>query len=221
MAHPEFKDGSCFFFLLSCFYFDAARKPCYNFSMNQVLKEHKFPSGRVFQLVKGDLTDEDVDAIVNAANERLAHGGGVAGAIARKGGSEIQEESTRWVKEHGPVSHAMPAYTSAGRLTCRYVIHAVGPVWGDGGEDAKLEAAVSGSLKRAEQLGLSSVALPAISTGIFGFPKDRAAGIIYRTVCTHLTGSPGSLRRVRLVIFDRPTLDVFEASWEAHFPDYT
>jgi O-acetyl-ADP-ribose deacetylase len=192
------------------------------FPMNQSIREHTFSSGQVLQLVRGDLTEEKVDAIVNAANEHLLHGGGVAGAIVRKGGREIQEESTRWVKEHGPVRHAEPAYTGAGRLPCRYVIHAVGPVWGDGNEDAKLEAAVSGSLKRAEQLGLSSLALTAISTGIFGFPKDRAAGITYRTISAHLSTTPGSsLRQVRLVLIDQSTLDVFQETWDSHFANNT
>jgi O-acetyl-ADP-ribose deacetylase len=190
--------------------------------MNQVIREHKFPSGQLFQLVKGDLTEEEVDAIVNAANQELLHGGGVAGAIVRKGGREIQDESTRWVSEHGPVSHAEPAYTTAGSLPSRYVIHAVGPIWGDGDEDAKLEAAVTGSLRRAEELGLSSLALTAISTGIFGFPKDRAAGITYRSVAGWFEGSSSAgLRQVRLVLIDRKILDVFQQVWDTHFPART
>ena len=100
--------------------------------MNSVLVEKKFTAGLFLQIVQGDITVEEVDAIVNAANEQLAHGGGVAWAISKKGGPKIQEESDAWIRKHGPVSHAHPAWTSGGHLPAKYVIHAVGPVWGDG-----------------------------------------------------------------------------------------
>jgi O-acetyl-ADP-ribose deacetylase (regulator of RNase III) len=160
--------------------------------------------------VQGDLTAEEVDGIVNAANRHLKHGGGVAGAIARRGGPQIQAESDAWVREHGPVLYSEPAYTGAGRLACRYVIHAVGPVWGEGEEDEKLAAAVSGSLRLAESLDLSSIALPAISTGIFGFPMERAARVILRAIQSYLDRNPrSSLKQVRLVLYDPPAVDVF------------
>jgi O-acetyl-ADP-ribose deacetylase len=184
--------------------------------MNQVIKEHVLPSGQHLQLVQGDITLETVDAIVNAANSSLQHGGGVAAAIARKGGLQVQAESDAWVLQHGQVSHAEPAVTSGGRLPCKYVIHAVGPVWGEGDEDARLRLAVQGSLKRAEELGLTSIALPAISTGIYGFPKERAAGVIIRSIQEHLAGNPtSSLTQVRLTLYDRPTLDAFLQQWKA------
>src|SRR5215213_10192708 len=110
--------------------------------MNTVLVEKRFPSDQVIQIVQGDITIEEVDAIVNAANEHLQHGGGVAWAISKKGGSAIQQESDFWIRQHGSVPHARPAWTSGGLLPAKYVIHAVGPVWGDGDEDNKLEAAV-------------------------------------------------------------------------------
>ena len=158
---------------------------------------------------------EAVDAIVNAANAQLQHGGGVAGAIARRGGPSIQAESNAWVREHGPVSHSEPAYTRAGSLPSRYVIHAVGPVWGSGDEDAKLAAAIRGSLSRAEQLELKSIALPAISTGIFGFPVARAASIFLTTLQDYFTENPTScLKLVRLTLYDRKTLDIFIQEWE-------
>jgi len=157
-----------------------------------------------------------MDAIVNAANAYLQHGAGVAGAIVRRGGETIQRESDAWVREHGPVPHAEPAYTSAGNLPCRYVIHAVGPVWGDGDEDAKLTQAVRGSLRLAEQLGLSSIALPAISTGIFGFPKERAAGVILAVIRDYFSKNPASgLKQVRLVLYDAPTIAVFVNVWKS------
>src|SRR5512138_1124396 len=187
--------------------------------MNAVLTEHLLPTGQAIQIVQGDISTEEVDAIVNAANAALQHGGGVAWAISRKGGSAIQRESDDWVREHGSVSHARPAWTSGGLLPAKYVIHAVGPVWGDGDEDHKLEAAVTGSLQVADELKCSSIALPAISTGIFGFPKDRAAGIIFSTVEKYFVENPASgLRQVRLVLFDQPTLDAFVKRWKLTRP---
>jgi putative ATPase len=178
--------------------------------MNTVLQQFKLPSGAAIQIVQGDLTEENVDAIVNAANAYLQHGGGVAGAILRRGGSEIQAESDIWVQEHGPVTHSQPAYTGAGRLPCRAVIHAVGPIWGEGDEDQKLAKAVMGSLALAERLEFKSIALPAISTGIFGFPKERAARIILKTVREFLANPDRShLELVRLTLYDQPTLDAF------------
>jgi len=135
--------------------------------------------GNVLCLWQGDITQLEADAIVNAANAYLQHGGGVAGVISRSGGPEIQAESNAWVAEHGPAGNAEPAYTTAGELPCRCVIHAVGPIWGSDDEDAKLDAAVTGSLQLAEKLDLRSLALPAISTGIYGFPKERAAHVIF------------------------------------------
>lgn len=177
--------------------------------MNTVLVEKRLSSNQTFQLVQGDITSEEVDVIVNAANERLQHGGGVAWAISRKGGPVIQKESDQWIREHGPVSHSLPAWTSGGRLPARYVIHAVGPVWGDGDEDRKLFAAILGSLQVADELKCASIAMPAISTGIFGFPRDRAAGIIFLAVEEYFKSHSSGLKTVRLVLFDQPTVDVF------------
>jgi O-acetyl-ADP-ribose deacetylase (regulator of RNase III) len=140
----------------------------------------------------------------------------VAGAISRRGGPQIQAASDEWVRQHGPVTHAEPAYTGAGSLPCGTVIHAVGPVWGEGDEDRKLTAAVTGSLHLADRLGLASIALPAISTGIYGFPKERAAGIILSAILEYLTQNPGSgLQQVRLTLFDRPTVDAFLTALES------
>jgi putative ATPase len=184
--------------------------------MNTVVREYQLPAGGCIQIVQGDLTEENVDAIVNAANAYLQHGGGVAGAILRRGGPEIQSESNTWVQQHGPVSHDAPAHTNAGRLPCRYVIHAVGPVWGEGDEDQKLAKAVAGSLALAERLQLKSVALPAISTGIFGFPKERAARIILKTVREFLASQARShLEVVRLTLYDQSTLDAFLQVWSS------
>ncbi len=180
-----------------------------------VKRAHTFSNGQCLELAQGDLTVQEVDAIVNAANEFLQHGGGVAGAIVRKGGRVIQEESDRWIQQYGPVTHAAPAYTTAGNLPCKYVIHAVGPVWGVNNADERLATAVFSSLRLAESLGVHTIALPAISTGIFGFPKDRAARIIFRTISEYFKQNPQShLKLVRLTLLDQETLDEFIRIWD-------
>ncbi len=182
--------------------------------MNSVLVERVLHTGQTIQIVQGDITTEEVDAIVNAANENLQHGGGVAWAISKKGGDTIQSESDDWIRQRGPVSHSHPAWTSGGALPAKFVIHAVGPVWGDGDEDKKLSDAVTGSLRVADELKCSSLALPAISTGIFGFPKDRAAGVIFSAIEKYFSENESILKIVKLVLFDQPSVDVFVKSWQ-------
>jgi putative ATPase len=181
--------------------------------MNTLLRSFSFTNAQI-EIVEGDLTHETVDAIVNAANSHLMHGGGVAAAIVDAGGWVIQQESDDWVKKYGEIKHNKPAYTNAGNLLCKYVIHAVGPVWGEGNEDEKLASAIEGSLKLAEQLKLTSVAFPSISTGIFGFPRKRAAGIFYDVLKHYFENNPTStLKKVRLVLFGQSAaqefLDIF------------
>ncbi len=146
-------------------------------------------------LLKGDITEVEADAIVNAANSYLEHGGGVAAAIVRKGGEIIQEESREWVKRYGPVPVGGVAVTSAGRLKARYVIHAVGPRCGVEPIE-KLGEAVRNALLKAEELGLASIAFPAISTGVFGCPYDAAA---YQTASAIRDAAP-QLRKVRRIL---------------------
>ena len=181
--------------------------------MNTILVEKNLSTGQTLQIVEGDITIEEVDAIVNAANDQLQHGGGVAWAIVRRGGNIIQEESDQWIQQNGPVSHTHPAWTSGGALPAKYVIHAVGPVWGDGDEDTKLADAVSGSLRVADELKCSSISMPAISTGIFGFPKDRAAGIILSAIENYLSENKSGLTTIRLTLFDQTTINVFLEKW--------
>jgi O-acetyl-ADP-ribose deacetylase len=181
--------------------------------VNNVLAERLLPTGQTIQIAQGDITAETTDAIVNAANEYLQHGAGVAGAIARKGGPAIQKESEAWVRKNGTVSHSQPAWTSGGNLAAKYVIHAVGPVWGDGNEDAKLAAAINGSLEVAETLKCSSISFPAISTGIFGFPKERAAGVIFSVIENYFSLNRSGIRLVKLVLFDEPTIHAFTGAW--------
>jgi len=184
--------------------------------MSELRFEHVAAGGQKVQVRKGDLTAERVDAIVNAANNHLAHGGGVAFAIARAGGPAIDRESGAWVEEHGPVPDGGVAVTSGGRMACRHVIHTVGPIWHGGGEgeERTLADAVAGSLAKAEELGLGSIALPAISSGIFGFPKDRCAAIFAEQVLGFCARMPQSrLREIRLTNIDEETVAIFEGAF--------
>lgn len=166
------------------------------------------------ECIQGDITRQTVDAIVNAANEHLAHGGGVAGAISRRGGPAIQQESNAWVREHGPVVTGSAAITSAGELPARYVIHAVGPVMGSGNEDNKLASATSAALDLAEKYHLKTIAFPAISTGIFGYPVDRCARVMLTTVMEFAKSETG-IATVRFCLFDELTLAQFENTLQA------
>ncbi|HIE38872.1 MAG TPA: macro domain-containing protein [Anaerolineales bacterium] len=163
----------------------------------------------VLELVEGDITELEADAIVNAANERLAHGGGVAGVIARMGGPVIQRESDEWVRRHGPVPTGSAAITSGGRLRARYVIHAVGPVYDGTPRSARLLAsAVHAALRLADERGLRSIALPAISTGIFGYPMEEAAEVMLRAAIAYLQRETG-LELVIFCLYGRPALTIF------------
>lgn len=177
--------------------------------MNRLIKSYDFDVPKI-ELLEGDITTEKVDAIVNAANDRLQHGGGVAAAIAHAGGWIIQQQSDEWVRKHGRVLHDQPAYTDAGSLPCRYVIHAVGPIWGEGNEDVKLADAIEGSLKLADKLGLSSIAFPSISTGIFGFPIERAAGIFYDVFKQYISDTSNTkLKIIKMILFSSSDTKVY------------
>jgi len=172
---------------------------------SRILAEHTH-SRYVLQAVLGDMTAEQVDAIVNAANTNLAHGGGLAGAIVARGGEVIQEESNQLA----PVATGCAAVTSAGALPCRWVIHAVGPMWGQGNEEASLRSAVRASLDRAAELDAISIALPAISTGIFGYPKQEGVTTIVEEARSWLDGHPdASLTWLRFTAFDELTAELF------------
>lgn len=186
--------------------------------MNQLVREVVLGSGKSIQIISGDITEEHVDAIVNAANAYLQHGGGVAGAISLNGGPQIQVESDAWVEQHGPIQYDSPAFTGGGELPCRYLIHAVGPVWGEGDEDVKLAAAIMGALILANRLELNSIAFPAISTGIFGFPKERAAKIILQVFKDYFGEFPDTrLELVRLALFDEESVAVFLQAADLEF----
>lgn len=170
------------------------------------------------EIVQDDITKQDTDAIVNAANSYLKHGGGVAAAIVRAGGEEIQRESDEYVKKHGPVPVSEVAVTGAGKLRAKYVLHVVGPRWGEGNEHEKLYRAVQNVLKKAEELKLTSLSVPAVSSGIFGFPKDQCAEVFFKAIMDFLKERPETcLRIIRLCNIDEETsrifLSVFEKNW--------
>jgi O-acetyl-ADP-ribose deacetylase (regulator of RNase III) len=156
-------------------------------------------------LRQGDLTEADVDAIVNAANNDLMLGGGVAGAIRVKGGPAIQRECDKI----GPIALGEAAITGAGRLRARHVIHAASMQLGESTSEANLRSATRNSLRRADENSLKTIAFPAIGTGIAGFPIERCAQVMLEEVRTHLCG-PTTLERIDFVLFDRRSLEVFE-----------
>jgi O-acetyl-ADP-ribose deacetylase (regulator of RNase III) len=161
--------------------------------------------GHILQLVQGDITEMQTDAIVNAANAYLILGGGVAGAIRKKGGPKIQEECNKI----GGTFVGGAVLTTAGSLKAKHVIHAVGPQIGEGDEDQKLINATLNSLKLADEHNLKSISFPAISTGIFGFPIQRCAEIMLRTTINYLKGKT-SLEKVVFCLFGQESFKVFE-----------
>ncbi len=176
----------------------------------EIISEKRI-NNRILRLVQGDITERDVDAIVNAANSYLKHGGGVAGAIVRKGGQIIQEESDKI----GYVNVGSSAVTGAGKLPCKAVIHTVGPRMGEGDEDNKLKNAVNNSIGIAIQKGFKSISVPAISSGIFGFPKDRCAEILVDESRRILESDQEfSLETIEFCIFDNDTLEYFKREFE-------
>jgi len=154
-----------------------------------LILEINLDNNKILRLVEGDITERNVDVIVNAANSYLKHGGGVAAAIARKGGAVIQDESDMIITAGGLVPVGSAVITTAGRLPCKAVIHTVGPRMGEGNEDYKLRKAVRSSLLLASEKGFTSISMPAISSGIFGFPKDRCARILVEESKTFLEGN--------------------------------
>jgi O-acetyl-ADP-ribose deacetylase (regulator of RNase III) len=174
----------------------------------EIIKEALVKTTRV-RVIRGDLTEAPVDAIVNAANTYLQHGGGVAGAIVRKGGSIIQEESDRI----GRVPVGECALTTAGALPAKYVIHTVGPRWGEGDEEAKLRSAVKNTLKLAQEKAFATIAMPAISAGIFGFPKDRCARIMVEEIAAFAEGRTG-IEGIDIYLMDEQIVDFFSREIE-------
>jgi len=162
------------------------------------------------RIVQGDLTEQDADAIVNAANNDLQLGGGVAGAIRRKGGPTIQEECDRI----GPIPLGEAAVTTGGNLKARYVIHAASMSLGEETAEKNLRRSTRASLLRAREKGLKSIAFPAIGTGIAGFPMRRCAEVMLEEVAAHLKGKT-TLEDVRFVLYDLSAYETFLTVYEA------
>ncbi len=162
-------------------------------------------------LVRADITQQDVDAIVNAANSSLMGGGGVDGAIHRAGGPQILEECKAYVAAHGRLPTGEAMITSAGKMKAKHVIHTVGPVWHGGGnrEDDLLASAYRNSLSIAIRHGVKTIAFPSISTGIYGFPVDRAAAIAIDTVKKFINENDG-LKEVRFVTFSESDFETYK-----------
>lgn len=156
------------------------------------------------RLVQGDITELENDVIVNAANAQLILGGGVAGAIRRKGGPSIQEECNKI----GGTFVGGAVITTGGNLKARHVIHAVGPRMGEGEEDSKLRNAVINSLKLMDQNGLKTIAFPAISTGIFGYPIERCSKVMISAAKEYLSGDT-QIEEVIFCLYSNPDYEVF------------
>jgi O-acetyl-ADP-ribose deacetylase (regulator of RNase III) len=162
-------------------------------------------------LIRGDITQQDVDAIVNAANSSLMGGGGVDGAIHRAGGPQILEECKAYVARNGRLPTGEAMITSGGKLKAKFVIHTVGPVWHGGGhrEDELLANAYRNSLKVAVENGVKTIAFPCISTGIYGFPIERGARIAITTVKKFVEKN-SFLTEVRFVTFSQSDYDIYQ-----------
>ena len=167
-------------------------------------------NGVTLELVQGDITEQDTDAIVNAANSQLILGAGVAGAISRKGGPTIQEDCL--AIGHCDVGDA--AITGGGNLTARHVIHAVGPRMGEGSEAGKLANAVRASLNLMEQHALSSIAFPAISTGVFGYPLESCADVMLRVIVDYTYEDLKTLDHIIVCLYEERAFSIFETEFQ-------
>jgi O-acetyl-ADP-ribose deacetylase (regulator of RNase III) len=164
---------------------------------------------KALDLIQGDITEMATQAIVNAANAGLILGGGVAGAIRRKGGPSIQEECNKI----GGTFVGGAVITGGGNLKAKYVIHAVGPRMGEGNEDEKLRNATVNSLKLADENKIKSISFPAVSSGIFGFPIERCAAIMIKTAVEYLKGTT-QIERIIFCLFDKQSYNAFARELE-------
>lgn len=168
-----------------------------------------------FTLIQGDITTQEVDAIVNAANSSLLGGGGVDGAIHRKGGAEILADCRKIRARQGGLPTGEAVITTAGKLPARHVIHTVGPVWLEGSADefSMLSSCYRESLMLARERGIRTIAFPNISTGIYAFPKEPAARIAMQT-CKHVSAQHlGDFDEIRFVCFDPENFSIYQSLW--------
>jgi len=184
-------------------------------STSEVKYEYEFAHGQVLQVRLGDITTECADIIVNEAVSNLTHNSGVAAALSQKGGKEIQLQSDRWVRKHGPVPPGQVAVTEAGQLPCKWLIHAVGPIWRGGNwrEDSELWDAMWNCLVWASKLHATSIAIPALGAGFLGFQKERCAYLLVDCIAKFINKHPMSkLREIRVINHSSDVTDavVFE-----------
>eukprot|EP01088_Endostelium_zonatum_P018208 TRINITY_DN5750_c0_g1_i1.p1 TRINITY_DN5750_c0_g1~~TRINITY_DN5750_c0_g1_i1.p1 ORF type:complete len:306 (+),score=90.08 TRINITY_DN5750_c0_g1_i1:39-920(+) len=183
------------------------------------VKEYINLQGQSISVCSGDMTKEKVDVVVNAANKQLDHASGLAGALVKKGGEIIQDESDIWIAEYGQVAEGKVAVTGPGLLPCKKIVHAVGPTWRGGDEDeiGKLRSCVLESLKQTETLKMSSISIPAISSGIFGFPKVLCADVLFQTALDYFKTNPQFVKEVRFTNFDKDTVRIFTEEFVKRF----
>jgi O-acetyl-ADP-ribose deacetylase len=167
------------------------------------------------ELVKGDITKLEIEVIVNAANSQLSGGGGVDGAIHKAGGSKIHQQCMRLIQKNGQLPVGESVITESGNMPCRFVIHTVGPIWkgGENDESALLTKAYRSSLELANDFSLKEVAFPNISTGIYGFPKEKAAEIVFKEVCNFLHTNL-LIKKVVFVCYDDENYKLYEEQLE-------
>ncbi len=178
--------------------------------------ERQFPGGKRIRLLTGDITRVPADAIVNAANSRLAGGGGVDGAVHRAGGPSIMRELDEIRLRVGGCATGGAVATTAGNLPARFVFHAVGPVYRGSGKEAELLASCYRTcLEMAEERGLRVVSFPSISTGAYGYPVEEAAAVAINAVCAHLRREDARVAEVLFVLFDGATFDAYARALEA------
>ena len=183
--------------------------------MSDPLLRYRIGSGNFLELLIGDITQETTDAIVNAANSSLLGGGGVDGAIHRAAGPSLLEECKRIRAQRGSLPAGQAVSTSGAKLSAKYVIHTVGPVWygGKSNEPETLASCYRESLHLAVALGCSSISFPSISTGAFGYPVDQAALVALQAVGEHFQ-KPQSIALVRFVLFDSGSHQAYKQSAE-------
>jgi len=184
-------------------------------STSEVKYEYEFAHGQILQVRLGDITQEYADIIVSEANSNLLHNSGVGAVLAQKGGKEVQLQSDRWIRKHGPVPPGQVAVTESGQLPCKWLIHAVGPIWRGGNwrEDSELWDAMWNCLVWASKLHAHSIAIPAVGATMLGFQKERCAYLLVDCIAKFVHKHPNSkLREIRIVNISEDVTDavVFE-----------
>jgi O-acetyl-ADP-ribose deacetylase (regulator of RNase III) len=187
-----------------------------------VIKKEITINDTEIKIIQGDISMEQVDVIVNAANTKLAHGGGIAAAIISRAGVEVQKESTAYVKANGDVPPGEVVVTEPGKLKCKKLFHAVGPFFQDGanGEHEILKELLIKVFSTAEEMDFTTISIPAIATGILNFPKEMFAIHLFDTINQYLTENPDTgIREIRLTNVDMPTTTYLSREFNKRFPE--